>query len=112
MIPSGVLRGHAGQMVAAFSGYFLGSALTSIVAGSGWVHVAIRVAASALLFALAQYLRVEHLRPSMASGVGFALLAAGVIGMFGDMPVVVVAIELAAGAVVFLGAMAVLATRG
>ena len=112
LLPSGVPRGHIGQTIAAFSGYFLGSALTSIVAGSEWLPVAIRVAASILLFALSQYLRVERLWPSVASGIGFALVVAGVLGLFRDISVVVAVVELGVGAALFLGSMAVLAIRG
>ena len=112
LFPSGIAKGHLGQTIAAFSGYFLGSALASIVAGTGWTPLAIRVGASILLFALSQFLRVERLWPSVASGFGFALVVAGVLGLFRDLRVVVAAVEIAAGTALFLGSMAVLAFRG
>ena len=99
-------------MIAAFSGYFLGSALASIVAGTGWTPLAIRVGISILLFALSQYLRVERMWPSVASGFGFALVVAGVLGLFRDLRVAVAAVEIAVGTALFLGSMAVLAFRG
>ena len=112
LFPYGIAKGQIGQTLAAFSGYFLGSVLTSIVAGSEWLPVAIRVAASILLFALSQYLRIERLWPSVVSGFGFALVVAGVIGLFRDLRVAVAMVEIAVGTALFLGSMAVLAFRG
>ena len=112
MFPSGIAKSHLGQTIAAFSGYFLGSALASIVAGTDWLPLAIRVVVSILLFALSQLMRIERLWPSVASGFGFALLVAGILGLFRDLRVVVAAVEIAAGTALFLGSMAVLAFRG